>query len=238
VATELEGFIASISDAYDRLGHRLGWRFLYSPAKTLAPGTRLAFVGLNPGGRTYYPPMPSVEAGNAYRVERWGAGETLNPLQEQIALLYEEIARRCPGSSPVRLMDETLAVNFCPFRSPTWEMLARRVESVAFSRELWQRVLQVVEPRAIVCLGEMAMRHLGEVLVAHGARRAAPLELRPTGWGSVRYTLAAYESPSGRTMLIRLPHLSRFRIFGRAGSAQAADELASAIAAHAYGSAA
>jgi hypothetical protein len=57
--------VAEIEAAYERLGHQLAWRFLYSPARTLAPGTQIATVGANPGGRTYEPPRPSVEEGNA-----------------------------------------------------------------------------------------------------------------------------------------------------------------------------
>jgi hypothetical protein len=39
----LAPFEESIDREYHRLAHRLGWRFRYSPARTLASGTRLAF---------------------------------------------------------------------------------------------------------------------------------------------------------------------------------------------------
>ncbi len=58
--------------ARERVDHELGWRFLYTPARTLAPDTRLAFVALNPDDK-YHDPILSVEEGNAYRVERWWA---------------------------------------------------------------------------------------------------------------------------------------------------------------------
>ena len=61
--------VRRIEDAYEQLDHEVGWRFLCSPKSTLAPTTRLVFVGLNPGGGHYEPPAPSLEAGNAYRVE-------------------------------------------------------------------------------------------------------------------------------------------------------------------------
>jgi hypothetical protein len=83
----LSSFAKRIQDAYGRIGHQLGWRFLASPARTLSPETKLAFVGLNPGGSIYEPPPLSVEDGNAYRVERWGPGGTLNRLQVQMRLI-------------------------------------------------------------------------------------------------------------------------------------------------------
>jgi hypothetical protein len=73
----------------DRLGHRLGWRFLYTPARTLAPDTRLAFVALNPGDGAYHCPILSVEQGDAYRIEIedwWGARQQQG-LQTQVRLL-------------------------------------------------------------------------------------------------------------------------------------------------------
>src|SRR5205823_4027156 len=108
--------------------------------------------------------------------------------------------------------------NFCPFRSPSWERLVSRSESIAFSRQLWRSLLDVVEPRVVICMGDLAQRHIGEVLEAHGSRPVGRGELRPTGWGTVNYAKVAYQSPRARTLLIRLPHLSRFRIFGRPGS--------------------
>lgn len=109
---------ARIQEAYERLGHR--WGFLASPARTLSPSTKLAFVGLNPGGSMYHPPQLSVEEGNAYRVERWGAGGQLNPLQVQMRLMYEELAAHSTTTeSAVELMDATLAAHFVRSGRPT-----------------------------------------------------------------------------------------------------------------------
>ena len=71
------------------------WRFLYTPARTLAPGTRLAFVMDNPGGNEYYAPIPSVEDGNAYRVETfWIPRGGSNPLQIQVQRFYKQLGAR------------------------------------------------------------------------------------------------------------------------------------------------
>jgi hypothetical protein len=231
--------VGEIEDAYERLGHELGWRFLYSPARTLTPHTRLALVGTNPGGGVYEPPSSSVEDGNAYRypVETWPGGSAHGPnrLQQQIAWLYRELAGRLPGSSPERLMDDTLAANFCPFRSPSWERLSRRPESVSFSRRLWTRILEFVSPLALICLGQLPANELGAVLNT-GARLIEGPEIGPVGWRPATYEMRLYESSRRRTLLVRLPHLSRFAIFGRAASQPAVDRITRALAGAMIGS--
>jgi hypothetical protein len=241
--SQADALFSSIVDrieaAYDRLGHHLGWRFLYTPARTLAPDTRLATVGVNPGGDAWEAPSPSVEAGNAYRLETWPGGSNggTNPLQTQIRLFYDALAPQLGDRSPTRLMDDTLAANFCPFRSPSWDALANRAESIAFSRELWRSILEVVSPSVVICLGELPARELGTTLLSTGARSVGVPEVRPVGWGSVTYGLAQYESSSGRSLLVRLPHPSRYAIFGRAGSEAAVERLTSVIAAAMAGNA-
>lgn len=231
VVEAFPSLVARIEEAYAALDHRLGWRFLYGPARTLTSRPRLAFVGLNPGGAVHQPPVPSVEEGNAYRVERWGGDGGLNPLQVQIGLLYAGLAERLESASPADLMDATLAVNFCPFRSPSWEALPKPAESVRFSRELWQSILTIARPRVFLCLGDLASRHLGQVLELGGWTRAGPPRRLPAGWGSVSYGVTSYAVGRDTALIVRLPHLSRFGIFGRDASAGAAAELLATVAA-------
>lgn len=138
--------VGQVQEGYQRLGHQLGWRFLYSPEATLSPNARLAFAGLNPGGSAYHPPVASVEEGNAYRIERWAGDNGLNPLQLQIRAFYEALCTQLQHPSTAQVMDETLALNFCPFRSPTWEALPNQAESTRFSAELWRQVLGLARP--------------------------------------------------------------------------------------------
>jgi hypothetical protein len=218
-----------IQDAYDSLGHKLGWRFLATPAGTLAPETKLAFVGLNPAGSTYEPPLFSTERGNAYRVERWGANGSPTALQVQVGRMYAEIARGAPGSpSTSDLMDATLAAHFCPFRSPGWAGLQSRQESIEFSAALWRDILDVANPRVLISLSE-AGAHLAGVLEGKGAHLRSEPEVIWTGWGDITCGLAHYTSPRGPTLLVRLPHLSRFKIFGRPQSRHAVRQVVDAV---------
>jgi hypothetical protein len=223
-------FAERIEEAYERLGHQLGWRFLYTPARTLASTTRLALVGLNPGGSRYSPPTPSVERGSAYRIERWGPQASLNPLQIQIRRMYEAIAAQsASAASAVDLMDGTLAANLCPFRSPAWNRLTSRNESIAFSQALWTDVLNVASPRVLICLGDAA-RYLTGVMDRKGWDLVDTPREGSVGWGRYTYRISPYASPSGVMLVVRLPHLSRFKIFGRPQSRQAVAEITAAIA--------
>ena len=62
--------VDSIEAEYSRRGDSLGWRWLYSPQKTLEHA-RVALLGLNPTGGTYEPPAASYEDGSAYASETW-----------------------------------------------------------------------------------------------------------------------------------------------------------------------
>lgn len=221
--------VDEIGREYEHLGHELGWRFLYSPVGTLSKDTRLFFAGLNPGGDRYYPPVASVEGGNAYRVERWGEGGKMNPLQMQVRRLYEILAKKLGDGSAVDLMDGTLAANFCPFRSPDWKRLPKKPQSVVFSRGLWRDLFDHISPSAIVCLSDEPFNYFGEVLGDKGYQKTDPLQ-EPVGWGNVTYSQARFRSGTEEVLVVRLPHLSRYKIFGRPQSRQAIERFTDTIA--------
>jgi len=180
-----------IEAAYDRLGHKHGWRFLYTPKRTLSPETRLATVGINPGGGDWEEPCSSVEAGSAYRTETWpGNGPAL---QAQIQLLYRELARKVGAPSPEQLMDETLAANFYPFRSTREGRLANKVASREFSRQLWRTILRHVNPRVWICFGGTPAQELQRLLPASGWRRVETTGAVRVGWAKWTYELARYD---------------------------------------------
>jgi hypothetical protein len=127
-------------------------------------------------------------------------------------------------------MDGTLALNFCPFRSPSWDTLQRRDESVRFSAALWAEILSLVRPKAIVCLGDLAATHIGSAMTQRGGRARASAE-HATGWGTVTFATTTYNLDGDEILLLRLPHLSRFGFFGRPASAVAPDAVARTVAA-------
>jgi hypothetical protein len=229
-AADLDSFAERIQRAYDELGHRLGWRFLYTPAATFSSDTKLALIALNPGGDRYHEPAVTVEEGNAYRLEEWGDSGGPNPLQVQVYGLFRELAQALDEPSVPALMDATLTANFCPFRAPSWKDLPNRAASVRFSKDLWHSTLQQVAPRVLICLGNDATKYVTETLEAHGARPGRA-KSGSIGWGPYTYGLHPYQAEPGGTLVVRLPHLSRFAIFGRPASAPAVRRLMKAISA-------
>jgi hypothetical protein len=128
-------------------------------------------------------------------------------------------------------MDETLASNFCPFRSASWDALANRERSGAFSqalwRDVWPHVLGQVERPVMICNGIHVRRLFRLVLEGQGARLVGTPERGRVGWGQQTYELAEYDT----AVVVTLPHLSRFAIFGRPESQHAVDRVVEAVAA-------
>jgi hypothetical protein len=222
-----EEAISQIERAYSDLGHSLGWRFLYSPISTLSASTPFLLVGLNPGGREHHI-SENVEEGNAYRLERWGKKNSFNPLQVQIGCLFEVLARKLGQASPDAFMDSTLTSNFCPFRSPSWEELHEQTKSIQFSRELWSRLLPQLSPSAIVCLGSEPFMHFRKVLLSLGGVEHHHQPKR-TEWGDVTYTESHIKLQSRDVLMLRLPHLSTYKIFSRPECTAAVESFTDAL---------
>lgn len=207
------GCVDRIVHEYERLGHRLGWRFLYSPRATLRADVPILLAGANPGGSYAEPPLASVESGNAFRVERWpgtGSGH-----QAQVTALLEQLRLAVdPASTMEGFADSTLTANFCPFRSPSLGTLVRRKESLAFSVDLWLHIFQEIMPRVILCNGVETATLFAGALEKHGFRSATS-ESYPTGWGDYHYRVTSLGSNRGEIVLFGLPHLGRFRFIER-----------------------
>ena len=67
-------------------------------------------------------------------------------------------------------MDKTLTLNFCPFRFPAWPPPTNLEGTIAFSKRMWAKVFEILEPAVIVCLGNEPMEHLDVVLRRGGQR--------------------------------------------------------------------
>jgi hypothetical protein len=231
--TLFDSLVERFERAYVDLRHSLGWRFLYTPRRTFDAPSHLLFVGMNPGrnpaASQHVGSVPSVEAGNAYRVETdWGARGTGH--QEQVRLLYRELARRLGRDDVELLMDETLASNFCPFRSSAWDALPNPKESIEFSfelwRDVWRHVLGHVERPVMICNGKDALSYFSTVLESQGAGLLQTAEIDRVGWGEQTYEIRQYDT----AVLVAVPHLSRYQIVGRTESQQAVDRIVSAVA--------
>jgi hypothetical protein len=209
-------YAEEIGRKYQEFGYKLGWSFLYTPAKTLSSKTRIVFIGLNPGGFNPEKPMPSYEKGNAYRIERWGHNgqmSEMSNLQKQICNFFEQVAFKI-GESPEHLMDSTLAANFCPFRSGNWAKLKNKKEAIKFSKSLWSGLFDELKPSVVVCLGNETFFQIYPVLTKKGFKELRSEKLE-TGWGKIKCHVIHLNLRRRKIILVGLPHLSRFGIFGR-----------------------
>lgn len=206
-------YTALIRDAYSRLGYSLGWEFLYTPAASLGCANGFMLVGINPGGDVFGI-AESVEDGNAYLIQEWSPDGTR--LQQQVRSFFGVLAERFKGQAADgdAMLSQTLTMNFCPFRSPTWQALPRRPEAIAFSQCLWTDLLADVTPRVVLCMGALPYRYLQDIL----QRQAEPIgrERRfPTGWGHYDFALRVYTAQARSVVLARLLHFSQYKVMSR-----------------------
>lgn len=233
--TLFDSCCADIETTYHRLGHRLGWRFLSGPRATLSPACRIAFITLNPGGDYDSPnhPRESQEAGSAFLVESWdGRPAGQSKLQVQVGALFGHLAARVGGGDHRALMNSTLTGHFIPFRSPSFDLLGNKVESLDFGERLWSRIFEHIAPQIVITMDTHSFKRMRGII-----KRSRPNDPErhmqlPTGWGNYMADIVHYGDPGHRVTLARLPHLSRFTIFTSAKCRVAVpllmDEIASA----------
>ncbi|MBI4411025.1 MAG: hypothetical protein HY541_00895 [Deltaproteobacteria bacterium] len=205
-----------IESAYLELGHRKSWRFLYTSARTLSPSSKLWFIGLNPGGDAYEPPSSSVEMGNAFLVESWnGCKPGSSPLQIQVQKLFHLVAQNSPQPIEVAsLMNKSLFANLVPFRSKNWGALERKSESIQFSVSLWKKIFTHIEPKVIITMSNITNRHLRDIAAVSGYCKDND-QVQPIGWGKTSYSIERLANTDKKLDIVRLPHLSTFKIFSR-----------------------
>jgi hypothetical protein len=190
----------SIEAEYERLGHQLGWRLLTCPWKNIGQAS-VALITINPGGGRYENAQWSVEEGSAYVVESWkGQAPGTEKLQRQVRRMFRLI-----GIAPSDILSGYLV----PFRSRSWGDLPKKPESLHFGKKLWREILAHSNIRTVFAFGKDAGPHVASLF-------GAKLEIRhEAGWGTETIDRYCF----GRDgVLIVLPHLSRFGLFGRARS--------------------
>lgn len=219
-----EGLCSQIRAAYVDLGHNqypdLKWSFLYTPKSTFSPLQDFMFVGLNPGGglgEDAYEESLSCEGGNAYLVDQWSVFEAgKSPLQVQIQTFFKELVscREQPSMDWKTFMDQSLALNFCPFRSPSWRDLGNKKNTLNFCRSLWTDILGYIQPKSILTIDRVSHRNLISIMNIQNFHEIYS-ETQTIGWSNVTYSLGVYSNGARKITLARFPHLSTYKIFSR-----------------------
>ncbi len=212
-----EELVLEIEQEYSRLGHSLGWRFLNVSRRILEAPVSIALVTINPAGNEIPTdhPAASCETGSSFLIEKWddyAIGQA--PLQVQVQLLFKAIALEigyCQGANS--LLEESLISQFVPFRSPRFEVLPRKTESLEFARSLWRRILPAVAPRLIVCLGRDVQHELRKLIPKAMRAHYQTTDTFPTGWGRYTADVSSFAARDGSIRLLYLPHLSTWSLF-------------------------
>ncbi len=196
-----------IGEAYRQLGYATCWTFMMCPEERLYRA-RVMLVGLNPGGgpdctkpNGGYEESWDCPKGNDYWVGDWKCrGPGKEPLQQQV--------QRLMGA--LNVPEEALfAAQFVPFRSERWSTLPRKTDALEFSRGLWRWVLKHNQSATLI----FTLGHTAGVEMAQLLNLSEQLPPICCGWRSQR--IRRYNG-NGRT-LVSLPHMSRYKIFGREG---------------------
>jgi hypothetical protein len=109
-----------------------------------------------------------------------------------------------------------MSAYFVPFRSPSIAALPFRKESLRFAVGLWRGIFTSWVPRLIVTIDNESFREIARILSSRPGANKIDTRRFPTGWGNyeadvVRLSGVREDVPIA---IARLPHLSRFQLFG------------------------
>jgi hypothetical protein len=212
-----------IKAEYKKEKHKHGWRFLMCPAHRLnakTPKTQIALLTLNPGGSSDKQKKgePSCERGSAYVCESWcGQKPGEAPLQKQIRKLFEAIAAKVDrvGEGDT-LLKQSLAAYYIPFRSPSLNDLPNRKAAKDFANRLWRDLFDEIDPLLIVTIDRITTKAIRQILEKELKWPAPDVQTFKIGWGAVSADVITYNNAEqGKRVVLRLPHLSRYQLFGR-----------------------
>jgi hypothetical protein len=215
-----EQIVGTIQQAHDALGHTRGWRFLTVPRRTWTSRPDIALLTLNPGGAGPDPSQgaASCEYGCAYRMERWGAAPGQSALQVQVLALLEQLRMRLrPDTASIEFMDErVLGAYYLPFRSPSFAELVNAGKSLEFARSLWTEILTPGIPRLLVTIDRIGFAGIRDILTETFSMPVCDSRIFQTGWGKCRAeVIRCGSSRADATTILRLPHLSTYKLFSR-----------------------
>ncbi len=221
-----------IEKEYSRLGHTLGWRFLYGSKKNLNDQSEILYLGLNPGGTfdNHEHSRESCENGCAFLSETWKDGKLPgnSPLQRQVQQMFSDISDMISSEKkPSEILEESLLAQYIPFRSPNYKKLHNKKKSREFAKDLWVDIFAVINPRVVITMSDKTFEDVSFILEKESKREKVREFKSKVGWGNVTGESAVFRGQGDREYLsiLRFPHLSRFRIFGRPESKVYTDDL-------------
>jgi len=207
-------------EEYQKDGHKNGWRFLMCPADRLNAKTQIALLTLNPGGGSSDKQRkcePSCENGSAYVCESWcGKHPGEAPLQKQIRKLFEAIAAEIDKAGDGdNLLQQSLAACYIPFRSKSLNDLPNREAVKVFANKLWRDLFDEIDPLLIVTIDRITTKAIRQILEKKLKCPTPDVKTFKIGWGAVSADVIIFKAGKRKRVILRLPHLSRYQLFGR-----------------------
>jgi hypothetical protein len=208
---DFDYLIEKIDEKYNELGHKKGYRFLLSSKNNFS--SDILFLNLNPGGDKIMKDhhSESCERGPAHITEIWHnypIGKA--PLQIQVQRMFEELSEILPGNR--KLINEALIAYFIPFRSKNFNDLHAKKKSIEFGISFWKEIFQVIQPKLIICIGNDTWNNLKDLFSFSNKPFEINLGWKNSNGGEIKGQV--YFFNNGQRIL-KLPHLSRYKIFGR-----------------------
>jgi len=201
---------------------RRGWRFLYNSKKTIDSNNGICLLALNPGGKEENQDhgKESCENGSAILTERWknyDAGMSL--LQIQYKQLFMEIAANIGEQDYKIVLEKSLIGFFIPFRSPNFEEInLYEKDLLNFGKVLWSEIFSKCTPKVIVCIDQKTYKSIHELLVVNLQFKPIENKIFKSGWGNVTVNLAHFHKENKKISILRLPHLSTYKLFSNDSS--------------------
>jgi hypothetical protein len=114
-----------------------------------------------------------------------------------------------------------MSAYFIPFRSPSIAALPFRKESLKFAIGLWGGIFASWLPRLVITIDNQSFKTIVGIVSARPNVRATDARRFPTGWGAYQADAIRLSGlrDDGTVTIVRLPHLSRFQLFGNPGRA-------------------
>ena len=85
--------------------------------------------------------------------------------------------------------------------------------AIEHMRLFWAMRLRQVHSNLYITISKLVFDELHHLLVEQGYHQIGREHRAQIGWGRVTYQIRWYEREGKRSMLVRLPHLSTYKIF-------------------------
>lgn len=97
-----------------------------------------------------------------------------------------------------------------------------RLQWLEHARQIWDERIKQVHCKLYIAISKIVFDELDSHLTKHGFQMVEKIN-EQIGWGRVRYQIQRYERGDQVSLLVRLPHLSTYKIFSRPACQPAMD---------------